>query len=173
MIHVLSEFDCEVSQTDPDIRTNPPHRWTRVRLATVLLFILGPPLFALPIVTESLTDFLYHEPDVTSPDRHSEWEHFPAPSISGEQSRREVESTPENAAIAASSRRSRQIQEDLQAMGASYTLLEQYGQRERVFRCVCRVDDAEGGRTFETTGHSPLEAMESMRVEVHRWKHRR
>jgi len=65
------------------------------------------------------------------------------------------------------------LERRLRQMGATYSLLESWGQNGDHFRFHCRVPMPGGGDTpqrFEAVGSTPTEAMQNVVAEVDRWR---
>jgi len=159
---------------DSDVRTSTPEQnaessaaertvesgaWTRFRLAVVAFFLIAPPIFAVPAVGDLFSDVIGAAPklDLSPPDTGQ---------LDSLESGSRQTSTK---TVTVTSERSKQIQSELQLLGATYILLEQYGDEEIVYRFICHVDRPSGGRRFESQHASSLDAMQQVLNEVRAW----
>jgi hypothetical protein len=89
-----------------------------------------------------------------------------------------VATTPGRGVAAASghtiaSDRQRDMEQRLKDLGATYYILEKWGNRERLYRFECRMaiaSDANYTRFFEATSERPLGAMDSVLRQVEAWR---
>lgn len=69
--------------------------------------------------------------------------------------------------------RQRDMEQRLKDLGATYYILEKWGNRERLYRFECRMaiaSDANYTRFFEATSERPLGAMDSVLRQVEAWR---
>jgi len=69
-----------------------------------------------------------------------------------------------------------QIQKRLRELGATYYLLETWGNEQRLYRFYCQMSVAGSGnytRCFEATHSNPLEAMQVVLQQVENWRAKR
>ena len=67
----------------------------------------------------------------------------------------------------------RHIERQLRELGATYYLLERWGEQDGLYRFQCRVavtDDAQLVRHFEATGSQPLDAMRTVLGDIQSWR---
>ena len=65
------------------------------------------------------------------------------------------------------------IERQLRELGATYYLLERWGEQDGLYRFQCRLavtDDAQLVRHFEATGSQPLDAMRTVLGDIQSWR---
>ncbi|MDP6445078.1 MAG: hypothetical protein QGG36_21565 [Pirellulaceae bacterium] len=140
----------------------------RLRMTILLSVILTMPVMALPPVGDWLDRVLYGA---------SPTEYGFEPALRNADSVEQGERTTNATAIrprslgspASSDDRLRAIQQRLQVLGATYMILESYGQPDLTYRFYCRVEDDRAGQAFERRDVDPVRAMEQLLRDVEVW----